>query len=164
MLRGHAWVFGDSIDTDLIAPGAYLKFAPEEMAVHCLETVAPDFAKQVRQNDLVVAGDNFGLGSSREQAAQCLKFLGVDCVLAKSFARIFYRNALNLGLPALVLDDADQVSQGDKLEVDIETGQVRNLTTGANYACPPIPGHLLPMLRDGGLIAHLQKRIARGEL
>ena len=162
VVRGRAWVFGDNIDTDLLAPGPYMKKDIVEQATHCLETVAPTFAREVRPGDVVIGGENFGMGSSREQAVQCLRHLGVSAVLALSFARIFYRNALNLGLPALFFTDAGRVHQGDRLEVDPETGQVRNLTQGTDHGCPPIPGHLLSMIRDGGLMPHLKKRMAKG--
>ncbi|MCZ6604975.1 MAG: 3-isopropylmalate dehydratase, partial [Alphaproteobacteria bacterium] len=105
-MSGRAWVFGDNIDTDAIAPGIYMKLGPEEIAAHCFEAIAPDFAKKVTAGDIVVGGANFGMGSSREQAPQALKILGVGAVLAASFARIFYRNALNLGLPAIILPEA----------------------------------------------------------
>jgi 3-isopropylmalate/(R)-2-methylmalate dehydratase small subunit len=164
VVRGRAWVFGDNIDTDLLAPGPYMKLDIEEQATHCLETVAPSFAREARPGDVVVGGQNFGMGSSREQAVQCLKHLGVGAVLAHSFARIFYRNALNLGLPALFFADAGRVRPGDTLEVDPEAGQVRNLTRGTDHGCPPIPGHLLSMIRDGGLMPHLKKLMARGEI
>src|SRR6185369_10399980 len=118
-VTGRAWTFGDNIDTDVLAPGIYMKLPVEEVAQHCLEAVDPEFAARVQPGDIVVGGENFGMGSSREQAPQALKILGVGAVLAKSFARIFYRNALNLGLPALFFREADEVSAGDRLELDL---------------------------------------------
>ena len=159
-VTGRAWTFGDNIDTDVLAPGIYMKLPVEEVAQHCLEAVDPEFAAKVQPGDIVVGGENFGMGSSREQAPQALKVLGVGAVLAKSFARIFYRNALNLGLPALFFREADEVSAGDRLELDLAAGQVRNLTTGANYAVEPIPPHLLEMILMGGLMPHLKARLA----
>lgn len=159
-IRGRAWTFGDNIDTDVLAPGIYMKLPLEELAQHCLEAVDPDFAAGVRAGDLLVAGENFGMGSSREQAAQALKILGVGAVLAKSFARIFYRNALNLGLPALFFREADEISPGETLEVELGAGRVRNVTSGRSYAVEPIPGHLLDMIEAGGLIPHLKARLA----
>lgn len=159
-ITGKAWTFGDDIDTDVLAPGVYMKLPVEEAARHCLEAVDPAFAPNVVPGDVVVGGANFGLGSSREQAPQGLKILGVGAILAKSFARIFYRNALNLGLPALFFPDADEISPGDRLEVDPLKGEVRNLTTGRTYAVEPLPPHLMQMIDDGGLMPHLEKRLA----
>ncbi len=161
-IAGRAWVFGDNIDTDVIAPGAYLKFSPEEMARHCFEAIAPDFATKVEVGDIVVGGRNFGMGSSREQAPQALKILGVGAVVAVSFARIFYRNALNLGLPVLFLPQAEEIAAGDHLSVDPVAGAVVNATQDRTYPCDPIPDHLMAMIADGGLMPHLKKRIEAG--
>ena len=160
-VTGRAWTFGDNIDTDVLAPGIYMKLPVEEVAQHCLEAVDPEFAAKVRPGDIVIGGENFGMGSSREQAPQALKVLGVGAVLAKSFARIFYRNALNLGLPALFFREAQEVAAGDRLELDLAAGKVRNLTTGVTYAVEPIPPHLLEMILMGGLMPHLKARLAR---
>ena len=157
---GVAVVFGDGIDTDVLAPGALMKLPPEALAKHCLNAVDPHFAGAVRPGDVVGAGANFGLGSSREQAAVSLKLLGVSAVLAKSFARIFFRNAINLGLPAIVFPQAAEVAAGDELTVDPMAGVVANLTQGRRYDVAPIPEHLITMIRDGGLIAHLKRRFA----
>jgi 3-isopropylmalate/(R)-2-methylmalate dehydratase small subunit len=157
----RAWVFGDDIDTDVLAPGRYMKFGIEEIAKHCLEAVDPSFAASVRPGDVVVAGRNFGAGSSREQAAAALKTLGVAAVIAHSFAGIFYRNALNLGLVVLASPDAGRIRAGDDVAVDPEAGRIENRTRGETLACEPIPGHLMAMVRDGGLLAHLEKRLAR---
>ena len=159
---GRAWVFGDGIDTDVLAPGFLMKLPPRELASHCLEAVDPAFAKQVQPGDVVVAGRNFGLGSSREQAAVSLKLLGVKAVLATSFARIFYRNALNLGLPALVFGQTGEISAGDRVSVDAAAGRVVNETTGKAYLVEPIPAHLMDIIEAGGLIAHLEQRFAAG--
>ena len=155
-IQGRAWVFGDRIDTDVLAPGYAMKLPPDELATHCLEAVEPRFAKEVRLGDVVVAGEGFGLGSSREQAAQSLKLLGVGAVLAKGFARIFYRNALNLGLPALVFPQADEIGQGDTVAVDPEEGWVG--AGGRTYDVAPIPPDLMAMVRAGGLMAQLKAR------
>ena len=156
-----AWVFGDNIDTDVIAPGRYMKFGIEEIAKHCLESVSPAFAHQVKPGDIVVGGRNFGAGSSREQAPAALKHLGVAALVAESFAGLFYRNALNLGLPAVVCAEAMRIRDGDTLRVDFEKGEIANLTTGETLQCEPIPAHLMQMVRDGGLLAHLEKRLGR---
>jgi 3-isopropylmalate/(R)-2-methylmalate dehydratase small subunit len=158
---GRAWLFGDNIDTDVLAPGRYMKAGIEEIARHCLEAVDPSFAREVRLGDVVVGGRNFGAGSSREQAPQALKQLGVAALVAESFAGLFYRNALNLGLPALVCGEAKRIRAGDRLRVDPQAGRIDNLSTGETIACEPIPAHLMQMIRDGGLLPHLEKRLAR---
>ena len=150
------WLLGDNIDTDVITPGRYLKFGMDEIAQHCLEPVLPNFAKEVKPGDIVVAGRNFGAGSSREQAPGALKHLGVAALVAESFAGLFYRNALNLGLPALVCAQAKQIRDGDQLRIDYEKAVLVGRET---YAFEPIPPHLLEMVRDGGLLAHLEKRM-----
>ncbi len=155
---GRAFVFGDNIDTDLLAPGHLMKLSAQDLAQHCLEAIAPNFAKTVEMGDFVVAGKNFGLGSSREQAAVSLRQLGVGAVIAPSFARIFYRNALNLGLPALFCEDAHRIAEGDQLMVDPVLGKITNKTRGEVLSCKPIPDHLMAMVRAGGLIAQLKSR------
>lgn len=157
-MSGRAFVFGDAIDTDVLAPGHLMKLAPEELARHCLAAVDPGFAGAVRPGDFVVAGANFGLGSSREQAAVSLKLLGVAAVIATGFARIFYRNALNLGLPALFCDEAGTIRAGDRLSVDAEAGIVTNHSQGRVLAARPIPPHLMAMVRAGGLVPALMSR------
>lgn len=159
---GRAFVFGDRIDTDVLAPGALMKLPPDELAKHCLAAIAPDFAKTVKPGDVIVAGSSFGIGSSREQAAVSLKLLGVRAVLAKSFARIFYRNALNLGLPALFFPDAHAVHEGDVIAVDLERGIVENRTRGTTHAVSPMPAHLRAVIDAGGLIPHLKRRLETG--
>jgi 3-isopropylmalate/(R)-2-methylmalate dehydratase small subunit len=158
---GRAFVFGDNIDTDVLAPGHAMKLKPEAMARFCLEAVDPDFAKTVRPGDVVVAGANFGMGSSREQAAISLKLLGVSAVFATSFARIFYRNAINAGLPALILPEAGDIAAGDDIAFDLSLGQARNATTGETYAFEPLPPHLRQLIADGGLVPNLMKRFGK---
>lgn len=157
---GRAWVFGDNIDTDALAPGSYMKGPVEELARHCLETVDPTFAANVAVGDVVVGGRNFGLGSSREQAAQALKILGVGAVVARSFGGIFYRNALNLGLVALVCPATAAIESDDLLIVDARAGRIENRTRNDSYDCEPLPDHLINMVEDGGLVAHLELRLA----
>ena len=156
---GRAWLFGDDIDTDVLAPGRYMKGPVEELARHCLESVDAEFAAGVEAGDFVVARANFGIGSSREQAAQVLTLLGVAGVIAQSFGGIFYRNAFNLGLPAVICPETGRVGARDRLVLDAEAGQLRNLTAGETYACEPVPTHLMVLVRDGGLIAHLERRL-----
>jgi 3-isopropylmalate/(R)-2-methylmalate dehydratase small subunit len=157
---GRVWRLGDNIDTDVLAPGLYMKRPIEELARHCLETVEPRFATDVMPGDIIAAGRNFGAGSSREQAVQALRHLGVTAVLAKSFAGIFYRNALNLGLLALVCPETDRIKSGDRLTVDGISGVAVDVKTGERFACEPLPPHLLGMIRDGGLVPHLEKKFA----
>jgi 3-isopropylmalate/(R)-2-methylmalate dehydratase small subunit len=154
------WVFGDNLDTDMLAPGRYMKFGIEEIAKHCLESVSPNFSKDVKAGDIVVAGKNFGCGSSREQAPEALKLLGVSALIAPSYAGLFYRNCFNLGLPAVVCADAGRIRAGDQLKIDFE-GQIENVTKGESYSCEPIPPHLQTLVRDGGLLPHLEKRLKR---
>lgn len=156
----RAWVFGDDIDTDVLAPSAYMKKSVEEVAKHCLEAIDPGFAAAVRPGDAFVAGANLGVGSSREQAPQALKYLGVAAVLAESFAGLFYRNAINLGLPVLVCAQARRIPPLARLEVDAEKGRARDATSGETYDCEPIPPHLMQIIRDGGLLTHLERRLA----
>jgi 3-isopropylmalate/(R)-2-methylmalate dehydratase small subunit len=158
VLKGKSWKFGDSISTDLICPGRYfhLRSNLPELAKHVLEDADPDFAKKMRKDDFVVAGQNFGLGSSREHAPTIIKLAGVSAVLAKSFARIFYRNAINVGLPLLECD-TDKIAQGDELEVDLSTGEIRNKTKDIKLSSTPLPQAMLNILNDGGLLAHIEK-------
>ena len=165
-MTGRAWVFGDNIDTDVLAPGKFMKLPPADLARHCLEAVDPDFAAGVAAGDVIVAGTGFGIGSSREQAAVSLKLLGVQAVLARSFARIFYRNALNLGLVCLNFPQADEVRAGDRIALDPLAGSIVNETQARAYQVAPVPAHLLEMIQVGGLVAHLKLRFAnhRGEV
>lgn len=160
MTGGRAFVFGDGIDTDVLAPGIYMKLPIEQLALHCLESIDPDFSRNVRAGDVIVAGANFGVGSSREQAAEALKHLGVACVIAKSFGNIFYRNALNFGLPVLVCSQVDSIADGDRLAVDPRSGRIANETTGLELSAQPLPDFLLEMIANGGLVPHLAKRFA----
>jgi len=157
---GRAFVYGDGVNTDLLAPGHLMRLAPEELASHCLEALDPSFASTVRPGDVMVAGANFGLGSSREQAAVSLKVLGLAAILAPSFARIFYRNAINVGLPAIVFPEANDVQMGDEVQVDAAAGTVINVTQGKTYKVAAIPPNLMAMIEAGGLIAHTTARLA----
>lgn len=150
---------GDGIDTDVIAPGRYLMLDPGDMAIHCLESVRPDFAKNVQTGDILVAGENFGIGSSRELAAGALKELGIAVILSKSFARIFYRNALNIGLPVLELPRDFEITEGDDVEVDIAAGKIYNKTQATQTQTTSLPPHLRSMVEDGGLIPHLKRKL-----
>lgn len=156
--RGRAFVFGDNIDTDLLAPGPYMRESAEVLASHCLEAIDPDFAGEVKRGDIVVGGDSFGIGSSREQAVQSLVVLGVGAIVAKSFARIFFRNALNFGLPALACPDL-QAERGDDLEVRPMDGVVINHSSGQQYACEKIPPELMDIVNVGGMMPWLARRL-----
>ena len=158
LIEGRAWVFGDDINTDVMAPGLYFKASMEEMARHCLEAINPDFPGEVRPGDIIVAGRNFGMGSAREQAAIALTHLGVGAVLAVSFGRIFYRNALNFGLPALTFPGAATVLPGDRLRVDAVAGRIEIAGSGAVHTVPGIPAHLMAMVEAGGLMPWLKLR------
>ena len=158
-VRGTAFVFGDRIDTDVLAPGPYMREPLAVLASHCLEAVDPDFAGQVRPGDIVVGGESFGIGSSREQAVQALAELGVGAIVARSFARIFYRNALNLGLPALVCADLE-AARGDELEVRPAEGRILNHSSGRQFACEPIPPQLMEIVAGGGLMPWLERKLA----
>jgi 3-isopropylmalate/(R)-2-methylmalate dehydratase small subunit len=157
-MQGRAWKFGDKVSTDLIAPGryAYLRSNLPELARHVLEDARKEYVAGVKPGDFVVAGRNFGQGSSREHAAIIIKLSGCAAVIAKSFARIFFRNAINIGLPAIILDTG-RIKDGDKLDVDLEAGKVRNLTRDEEYPFPPLPAAMTRILEDGGLIAHVIK-------
>lgn len=156
--KGKAFKFGDNISTDHIAPGRlfHLRSNLEEFAKHVLEDADETFASKMNKGDFVVAGNNFGLGSSREHAPQIIKIAGVSAVLAKSFARIFYRNAINIGL-LLIECDTDKINAQDELEVDIKKGVVKNLTQGTEITFAPLPDVMIKLLNDGGLIEHLKK-------
>jgi 3-isopropylmalate/(R)-2-methylmalate dehydratase small subunit len=158
VLRGRAWTFGDDISTDQIAPGRlfHLRTDLPELAKHALEDENPEFAKRIKPGDFVVGGRNFGLGSSREHAPRILKIAGAGAVLAQSFARIFFRNAINVGLPVLTCDTA-AIAQWDDLEVDLAAGCVRDLTTGATAPFAPLPPVMRKILSDGGLVEHFRK-------
>ncbi len=155
------WKFGDQIDTDVLAPGRYMKGTIDELAAHCLEAVRPEFAANVKPGDIVIGGVGFGIGSSREQAAQALTHLGVGAVIAAGAARIFYRNAINLGLPVLVSPDTDKLIDGAMVAFDLEMGIVKNAQGDVIAKCETLPAFLLEIVRDGGLIPNLKKKLAK---
>ena len=165
LLHGKAWTFGRDIDTDLIIPARYLNMnTAEELAPYCMMDADPDFAKKVSPGDIVVAKENFGCGSSREHAPIALKGAGVSVVIAKSFARIFYRNAFNTGLPILVAPEAvDGISEGDELTVDLASGQIKDLTTGVDYQAQPLPPFMRELVEAGGLLPYLKRQKERNE-
>jgi len=158
ILKGKALKFGDDISTDLIQPGRYnyLRSNLPELAKHVLEDADPTFASKVKKGDFIVAGKNFGLGSSREHAPAILKLAGVSAILAKSVARIFFRNAINVGLPVLICD-TDMINDGDKLEIDLTAGTIVDLTNGARLTSAAIPEVMLKILDEGGLVPYIKK-------
>ena len=161
-MKSHRiWLLGDDIDTDVLAPGAFMKGSIEELSKHCLEAVEPGFAENVKTGDVIVAGQNFGAGSSREQAALVLKLLGIEAIIARSFGGIFFRNAFNIALPLFTVKSIQGISAGDQLTIDIETSQILNQNTGQEVIAETLPVHLVSIVRSGGLIPHLQNRLAR---
>jgi 3-isopropylmalate/(R)-2-methylmalate dehydratase small subunit len=162
MIEGRIWKYGNDVNTDVIFPGKYTyqPMEPDEMAEHAMEDLDPSFAKEVKEGDVIVAGANFGCGSSREQAATCLKAAGVSAVIAKSFSRIFFRNAINNGLPVIELSDGiAAMDKGDTLSIDFENGIVTH--EGNKYHFPALPVEVLAILEDGGLIPHVRKVLGK---
>lgn len=161
LAKGKAWVYGDDVDTDVIIPARYLNTSdPLELAKHCMEDIDTSFAKMVQTGDFIVARDNFGCGSSREHAPIAIKACGVKAVIAKSFARIFFRNAINIGL--IIIENEklyDECKKGDELELDEEKGVIKNLNTGKEYTYPAYPKEILEIIEDGGLVEHTKKKL-----
>ncbi len=166
VIRGKVWKFGDNVDTDQIIPARYLNTSdPYELAKHVMEdSEHPDFAQKHQEGDIIVAGRNFGSGSSREHAPIAIKYSGVPVVIAKSFARIFFRNAINIGLPIVEAPEAvDEINQGDEVEVDLEKGIIKNLTTGKEYKATSFPDELQAILRAGGLMEYAKEKLKGSE-
>ncbi len=163
ILKGKVWKFGDNIDTDAIIPARYLNTSdPAELAQHVMEDADSDFSSKVKQGDMIVAQSNFGCGSSREHAPIAIKAAGMQAVIAKSFARIFYRNSFNIGLPIFEsVDAADNISEGDEIEVDADNGVIKNITKGEEYTAKPIPPFMQELISAGGLIEWTKKRLSK---
>ncbi|KUK01548.1 MAG: 3-isopropylmalate dehydratase small subunit 1 [Methanobacteriaceae archaeon 41_258] len=158
IIQGRTWKFPDNIDTDVIIPGRYLRtFNLDELASHVMEGIRPDFPAKVKKGDIIIAGKNFGCGSSREQAPRALKHAGISAIIAKSFARIFYRNAINIGLPVIVADI--KANEGDILKIDLERGIIKNKTIGETFKIKPFNDFILEILEDGGLVEHYLKKL-----
>jgi len=164
IFEGKAIKYGDNIDTDVIIPARYLNTTdPKELAEHCMEDLDPHFKEKVKEKNILVVGENFGCGSSREHAPIAIKASGINCIIAKSFARIFYRNAINIGLPIIELPEAvDKIKEGDVLKVDFTEGVVENLTTGEKFKTKPFPPLIQEIINKGGLINFAIEK-ARGE-
>jgi 3-isopropylmalate/(R)-2-methylmalate dehydratase small subunit len=162
MLRGRVWKYGDHVDTDAIIPARYLNVStPEALAPHCMEDIDPTFASRAEPGDVIVAGENFGCGSSREHAPLAIKGAGVSCVVARSFARIFYRNAINVGLPILESSEAVEAAEaGHELEIDLKSGTIRNLTTQQVSRAEPYPPFMMGIIQSGGLVSYTRQRLA----
>ena len=160
IIKGKVYVLGDNIDTDVIIPARYLNsFDPKELASHCMVDIDETFAQNVVEGDIMVGGKNFGCGSSREHAPIAIKASGVPVVIASSFARIFYRNAINTGLPLLEIgDDVEKIHANDKLRVDLSTGTIENLTTGDTFHAVPLPGFIQDIAKAGGLINYIKQK------
>ena len=162
-MTGIVWKYSDNVDTDVIIPARYLNVStPEELARHCMEDIDPAFASAVQTGDIIVGGENFGCGSSREHAPLAIKAAGVSCVIATSFARIFFRNAINIGLPLLECAEAvKNTGSGDVLEVDLDRGEVKNLTSGKKFKAKPYPEFMAGLIAAGGLIEYTKRRLAQ---
>ncbi len=164
MVKGTVFKYGDHVDTDVIIPARYLNVSTaKELAVHCMEDIDKDFAKNVKEGDLIVAKDNFGCGSSREHAPLAIKACGVSCVIANTFARIFYRNAINIGMPILECPEAsEKIEAGDVVSVDFKTGVITNETKNETYQAEPFPEFMQKIMDQGGLVNQTRERIAKG--
>ena len=166
MLKGKVHKYGANVDTDVIIPARYLSLSePAELAEHCMEDIDAEFVIKVQPGDIIMATTNFGCGSSREHAPLAIKAAGISCIIARSFARIFFRNAINIGLPLLECDDAvAQTEAGDILEVDLSRGQIKNLTNDLTFTAKPYPDFMAELISIGGLIEHTKKRLANRRL
>lgn len=161
-MRGRVWKFGDNIDTDLIIAARYLNTSePSELAKHVMEDADPDFVSKMQKGDIIVAGENFGCGSSREHAPIALKAAGISAIVAPTFARIFYRNAFNMGLPIFELKEVDEINEGDTIRIDMDSGEIINETTGKSYKFNPIPEFMQELVNAGGLIEYAKAEMAK---
>lgn len=165
-IKGKIWRFGDDVDTDAIIPARYLNTSdPAELARHCMEDADPAFSSKMSPGDVIVAGKNFGCGSSREHAPISIKAAGIGCVVAESFARIFYRNAINIGLPILESPEASEnLKEGEEVEVDLKEGMIRSLNSGQAYSAVPFPPFMQELIAAGGLINYVRKKYEKEEL
>jgi len=161
MLKGKVHKYGADVNTDVIIPARYLNLSePDELAEHCMEDIDPEFLSRVKPGDIMVASTNFGCGSSREHAPLAIKASGISCIIARSFARIFFRNAINIGLPLLECDEAvDKIEANDIVEVDLSSGSIKNLNSGMVFTARPYPDFMAELIAVGGLIEHTKKRL-----
>ena len=158
-IHGKVHKFGDNINTDLISPAPFIGMADEIMIAHAMDGADPDFSKKVKPGDIMVAGKNFGSGSSRETAPFVIKGSGISVIIAEFYARIFYRNAINIGLPVLTCDQVSKINEGDELKVDPIGGVILNVTRGEEYTCSALPENIMELVKDGGLIPHYRKHL-----
>jgi len=159
IVRGNALKYGDNINTDIISPPQYMELSIAEAAKYTMSAIDPEFVNRVKPGDIMVAGTNFGSGSSRETSPLTLKYLGIGAIVAKFFARIFYRNAINLGIPVIECDEVDKISDNDMIEIRPEEGLIKNLTKNETYKCSKIPPHILELINEGGLVPYLKKSV-----
>lgn len=160
IFRGSVWLFDNDVDTDVIIPVQHCHGTPSELAKHCMEGIDPNFSEKVCAGDIIIAGTNFGCGSSREPAPIAIKAAGISCIIARSFARIFYRNAFNVGLPLLESSEIPAIiKEGDELEVDLDAGSIRSLVLNKTFKATPIPPFMQELIRDGGLLKHIRKTV-----
>ena len=160
--KGQVHKYGADVNTDVIIPARYLNVSdPAELAKHCMEDIDGDFARRMQQEDIIMATTNFGCGSSREHAPLCIKAAGISCIIAKSFARIFFRNSINIGLPLLECEEAvDNTETGDRLEINLSNGEIKNQTRKMTFTAEPYPDFMAELISDGGLIEYTKKRLA----
>ncbi len=163
-IHGAAWKYGDNINTDIISPPQYMEASYEEMGKHAMESIDPDFSRKISRGDILVAGNNFGSGSSRETAPISLKYAGVSAVIACFFARIFFRNSINIGLPIIECAQVNSITEGDQLEIDLETGIIQNMTKHESYQGSLLPKHILAIVEVGGLVPYLERKIKQENL
>lgn len=160
-IQGKTWKYGDNINTDIISPARYMEADYETIGKHAMEGIDPDFSKKIVKGDIVVAGNNFGSGSSRETAQIALKQAGVGAIIAKSFARIFFRNSINVGLPVIEFEDIDKIDEGDELAIDLYSGEIRNLTKKEVYYASQLPNNIIELIKSGGLKAYLEIKMMK---
>ena len=159
IIKGRVLKYGDNINTDIISPPQYMELSIADAAKYAMTAVDADFPTKMRSGDIMVAGANFGSGSSRETSPLTLRYLGVGAIVAKLFARIFYRNAINLGIPVIECAETDKISDLDEIEIDLASGMINNLTKNESYKCSKIPPHIMELVADGGLVPYLKKRV-----
>jgi 3-isopropylmalate/(R)-2-methylmalate dehydratase small subunit len=159
MVKGNAILYGNNVDTDVIIPARYLSSSdPKELAIHCMEDIDVEFKQKVKEGDVIVAGKNFGCGSSREHAPIAIKASGISCIIAENFARIFYRNAINIGLPIMECKEAfEDIEEGNEIQVDFDKGIIKNITKGKSYTARPFPDFMIELIKAGGLINYIVK-------
>ncbi len=156
-IEGSVWKYNDNVDTDVIIPARYLNISDiEELKTHCMEDIDANFSSEVKKGDIIVAGKNFGCGSSREQAPLAIKACGISCIIAESFARIFFRNAVNIGLPVLTIEDTKNIKQGDRLSINLETGHISNISQGTDFYATEMPEFLKGIYAANGLINYIK--------